>query len=90
MIPAALLVGWSACRRRWTHLVGITALVAIFSAAALTALLGAQRTSTTLERFREWSHSSDVEHQGGSLLVEQIRDYKLSLPVEIYDQVMGV
>ncbi len=40
--------------------------MAIFSAAALTALLGAQRTSTTLERFREWSHSSDVEYQGGS------------------------
>ncbi len=48
---------------RWSSLVSLAVLVAIVSGAVLTALVGAYRTSTTIDRFREWAGASDVTYQ---------------------------
>ena len=67
MIGSVLLVARTGCRRRWVGLAGIMLLVAVFSAAVLVALVGAHRTATSLDRYRDWSRSSDVEFQGASI-----------------------
>lgn len=49
--------------RRWSSLLGLAVLVAIVGGALLTAVLGAHRTATSIERFRGWSGASDVLYQ---------------------------
>ncbi len=41
--------------------------MAVFAAAVLLALVGAHRTATSLDRYRDWSRSSDVGFQGDSV-----------------------
>ena len=55
VIGPILLVARTGCRRRWTSLAGIALLVAVFSAAVLVGLVGAHRTATSLDRYRDWS-----------------------------------
>ncbi len=75
MIGPILLVARVSLRRRLRRLLGIVLLAAVFGAASLGALVGAQRTATSLDRFHEWAHSSDVEFQGDSVeRAEAIRE----------------
>ena len=67
MIGLVVFVARTRCRRRWAGLIGITILVAVFGAAVLLALVGAHRTATSLDRYREWSQSSDAEFQSDSV-----------------------
>jgi ABC-type lipoprotein release transport system permease subunit len=60
---AVWLTAWHDLRRRWGSLAGVALLVAVVTAAVLTALVGAQRTSTTVERFRDWAGASDASFQ---------------------------
>ncbi len=57
------LIGRSQFRRQLGASVGLILLVVLVSSAVLTGLVGARRTSTTLDRFRSWSHASDAEFQ---------------------------
>ncbi len=47
-------------RTRWAALAGLALIVAVVSAVVLTAVVGARRTATTLDRYRQWSASSDA------------------------------
>ena len=50
-------------RRRWPSLASLAVLVAVVSGVLLTALTGAHRTSSTVDRFRDWARASDVVYQ---------------------------
>ena len=60
---AVRLITRAGFRRRWSSLVGVAVLVALVTGAVLTALVGAQRTSTSVDRFRDWAGASDVSYQ---------------------------
>jgi FtsX-like permease family len=60
---AVRLIARVELRRRWPSLLGVAVLVALVSGAVLAALVGAQRTSTTVARFRDWAAASDVTYQ---------------------------
>jgi hypothetical protein len=60
---ATRLIARVEVRRRWPSLVGVAVLVALVSGAVLTALVGAHRTSTSVDRFRDWAAASDVSYQ---------------------------
>jgi hypothetical protein len=57
------MVARNELRRSWASLLAVGLLVAIVSTVVLAALVGAQRTSTSVERFREWAHASDGSFQ---------------------------
>ena len=61
---AALMVARRELRRRWRSLAGLALLVAIVSAGVTTSLVGAQRASSAIDRFREWAVASDLSFQG--------------------------
>ena len=50
-------------RRRGASLFGLALLVALVAATTLTALAGARRTASTVDRFRSWADASDVWYQ---------------------------
>ncbi len=50
-------------KRRWRALVGLALLVGFVCASIFTALVGAQRSSTSVDRLREWSAASDASFQ---------------------------
>jgi hypothetical protein len=50
-------------RRRGGSLLSLAVLVALVSGVVLTALVGAHRTSTTVDRFHEWAGASDLNFQ---------------------------
>ncbi|MGZ6978515.1 MAG: ABC transporter permease [Acidimicrobiia bacterium] len=56
---ASLLVSRAELRRRLGSLVVVALLVAVMVGAVATALAGARRTATSVERFRSWAHASD-------------------------------
>jgi FtsX-like permease family len=60
---AVRLIARVELRQRWPSLLGVAVLVALVSGAVLAALVGAQRTSTTVARFRDWAAASDVTYQ---------------------------
>ncbi len=53
-------------RRRWLSLVIIALLAAVVSGVVSTALVGARRSATSVERFREWAGASDASFQATS------------------------
>ena len=69
---AVLFVTRAALRRHWRGLVAVALLVGIAGAAVLTAAAGARRTSTALDRFREFSRSADVMLDVGTPPASQI------------------
>ena len=58
-MSASLLVASAELRRRLGSLVVVGLLAGLTTAAVATALAGAHRTSTSVERFRSWAHASD-------------------------------
>ena len=60
---AVRLIARVELRRGWPSLLGVAVLVALVSGAVLAALVGARRTSTTVDRFRDWAAASDVTYQ---------------------------
>lgn len=60
---AVRLIARVEIRRRWAPLLVVGLLVALVSGVVLTALVGAQRTATSVDRFRTWAHASDVSYQ---------------------------
>jgi FtsX-like permease family len=57
------LIARAGLRRRWPSLIAVALLVALVSGAVLTALVGARRTSTSVDRFRDWAAASDASYQ---------------------------
>ncbi len=53
-------------RRRWGSLLGVAALAALVSGAVFMALTGAQRTESTVDRFRVRAEASDVSYQSAA------------------------
>lgn len=53
-------------RRRWRALLGLALLVGFVSATIFTALVEAQRASTSVDRLREWSAASDASFQSNT------------------------
>ncbi len=53
-------------RRRWGSLLGVAALAALVSGAVFMALTGAQRTESTVDRFRDRAGASDVSYQSAA------------------------
>ena len=64
---ATRLLVVSELRRRWLSLAAIALTVGFVSGAVTTALAGARRTNTSIERFRDWAHASDGNFQTSSL-----------------------
>ena len=60
---AVRLIARVELRRGWPSLLGVAVIVALVSGAVLAALVGARRTSTTVDRFRDWAAASDVTYQ---------------------------
>ncbi len=58
-MSAQLLVARAELRRRLGSLLALTVLVAVVVTAVATALAGAHRTATSIDRFRSWAHASD-------------------------------
>jgi hypothetical protein len=54
-------------RRRWLSLIAVALMVALVVGVVAAALAGARRTSSSVERFRAWSHASDGSFQASSL-----------------------
>ena len=50
-------------RHRWGSLLGVILLIAVVTAAVLTALVGAHRSASAVERFRGSAGASDLEYQ---------------------------
>ena len=66
-------------RRRWRALLGLSLLVGFVSASIFTALVGAERTSTSIDRLRTWSAASDASYQSdnpaqGDAVLAAVRD----------------
>ncbi|MBK5288737.1 MAG: hypothetical protein JJE46_09745, partial [Acidimicrobiia bacterium] len=58
-MKAALLVARSEFHRRRGSLIVVALLAAVTTMAVATALAGAYRTATSVERFRTWANASD-------------------------------
>src|SRR5438552_11215156 len=65
-MSASSLLAASELRRRLSSLAGLALIVAFVSASVSAALVGAHRTSTSIERFRDWAHASDGNFQTSS------------------------
>ncbi len=63
---ASSLLAGSELRRRLSSLAGLALIVAFVGAVVSGALVGAHRTSTSVERFRDWAHASDGNFQSSS------------------------
>ena len=59
-MTAVWMLARAELRVRWAALLGLALIVAVVSAVVLTAAVGARRTATTLDRYRDWSASSDA------------------------------
>ena len=59
-MTAVWLLARTEVRHRWAALLGLAVIVAVVTAVVLTAVVGARRTATTLDRYRQWSSSSDA------------------------------
>ena len=64
---ATSMIARAELRHRWGSLLGVTVLVAVVAAAVLTALVGAHRSASAVERFRNWAGASDLEYQSDEL-----------------------
>lgn len=62
-MSAALLVARAELRRRWRPLLLLVVLLALISGTAMTALVGAHRTATGLDRLRAQAMASDASFQ---------------------------
>ncbi len=67
-----MLVARAAIRRQWRGLIVVALLVGIAGGVVLAAAAGARRTSTSLDRFRSYSRSADVELDVASATPGQI------------------
>jgi ABC-type lipoprotein release transport system permease subunit len=74
-MSAVRMVGLAAIRRRWRSLVVVALLIGVAGAAVLTATAGARRTSTTLDRFRAYSRSADLEVDVGDATPAQLAKF---------------
>ena len=54
-------------KSRWLPLLGLAVIVTVATTVLITALVGARRTSTSVERFRDWSFASDATLQSSSV-----------------------
>ena len=59
-MTAVWLLARAEVRHRWAALLGLAVIVAVVTAVVLTVVVGARRTATTLDRYRQWSSSSDA------------------------------
>ncbi len=65
---SASMLARAELRRRWGSLLGMAALVMLVTTAVLTAVVGAHRSSTAVDRFRTWAGASDIEYQSDELV----------------------
>lgn len=63
-------------RRRWRSVVVITLLVGVFGTVVFAAAAGARRTSSSLQRFNDSTHSSDVEIDTSEFTPAQLADFR--------------
>lgn len=63
---AVWLVARAEARRRWGTLAGVAILTALVGGAVLMALTGAERTASTIDRFRTQARASDVSYQAAT------------------------
>lgn len=78
---AISLVARREMQRRWASLAGLALIVAIVSAAITTAFVGAQRASSSVERFRDWADASDLSFQASDQdHADEMLDAALGLP----------
>jgi ABC-type lipoprotein release transport system permease subunit len=71
-----LLVAWSVVRRHWRNLVVVIMLVGVAGAVVLAATAGARRTSSSLDRFRTYSRSADLELDLDAATPEQLAELR--------------
>ena len=62
-MSATSMIARAEARHRWGSLLGVILLVAVVAAAVLTALVGAHRSASAVERFRNEARASDLEYQ---------------------------
>ncbi|MEO6653273.1 MAG: FtsX-like permease family protein [Ilumatobacteraceae bacterium] len=63
-MAVAWLIARIELRRNWRGLLGLALLVTFVAAAVMTATVGADRASTSIDRFRVWAGASDATYQG--------------------------
>lgn len=69
-------------RRRWRSVVVLTVLVGFAGAVVLALAAGTRRTSTSLDRFQDYSRSADIEVTVGHPTGAQLREFAQSPGVE--------